>query len=163
MQLADNAMPTVAHPPQTRARVIEEFQRTGRVDLACASAGCERSSHYRWLREDEDYRKAFEQARDEVNGLLEDEAVRRAYHGTMKPMAIGGKVHMVTEFSDHLLTFLLKCRNRKVFGDKSEDTLHVDGELSVADVIRQRRARRLAEEAAIEVQAQPQIAGPDEG
>ena len=29
-------------------------------------------------------------------------------------MSVGGKVHMVTEFSDNLLMFLLKCRNPKV-------------------------------------------------
>jgi hypothetical protein len=56
-------------------------------------------------------------------GLLEDEAVRRAYKGTLRPQAIGGgKVMMVTEFSDQLLMFLLKCRNPKVFGDRREDT-----------------------------------------
>ena len=43
---------------------IEEFRRT--------AAGCDRAAHYRWLR-DEEYRKSFERARDEVNGLLEDE------------------------------------------------------------------------------------------
>ena len=52
-------------------------------------------------------------------GLLEDEAVRRAYQGTLRPQAIGGgKVCLVSEFSDQLLMFLLKCRNPKVFGDR---------------------------------------------
>lgn len=111
-------MGAVRHTQRTRARVIAEFRRTGRVDLACASAGCDRTSHYLWLKEHADYRAEFEAAREQVAGLLEDEAVRRAYHGTMKPVAVAGKVTVVTEFSDQLLMFLLKCRNRPVFGER---------------------------------------------
>ena len=55
---------------------------------------------------------------------------------------------MVTEFSDQLLMFLLKCRNPKVFGDRREDKVHIDGQLSVADVLRSRRQAREAAEAA---------------
>ena len=111
-------MGAVHHTQRTRARVIQEFRRCGRVDLACASQGVDRTSHYNWLK-DAKYKAAFEEARDEVNGLLEDEAVRRAYHGTMKPVSIAGQLVMVTEFSDQLLMFLLKCRNRPVFGDRA--------------------------------------------
>src|SRR3989442_1076284 len=86
--------------------------------------------------------------------LLEDEAVRRAYKGTLRPQAIGGgKGMMVTEFSDQLLMFLLKCRNPKVFGDRREDTVHIDSQPSVADVLRSRRQARLAREAAEEAAA----------
>jgi hypothetical protein len=60
---------------------------------------------------------------------------------------------MVTEFSDNLLMFLLKCRNPKVFGDRREDTVHIDGQLSVAEIIRSRRQQRLAEEAAADAAA----------
>ena len=85
---------------------------------------------------------------------MEDEAVRRAYKGTLRPQAIGGgKVIMVTEFSDQLLMFLVKCRNPKVFGDRQEDTVHLDGQLSIADVLRSRIQERLAGEAAGEAAA----------
>ena len=106
------------------------------------------------MKNDPEYRKSFEEAREEACGLLEDEAVRRAYKGTLRPQAIGGgKVMMVTEFSDQLLMFLLKCRNPKVFGDRREDTVHLDGQLSVVDILRSRRQRRLAREAAEEAAA----------
>lgn len=108
----------VRHTPRTRAYVIEEFRRTGRVDLACASAGCDRDAHYRWMKQYPEYAAEFEKAREQVAGLLEDEATRRAHHGTMKPVSIGGKMVMVTEFSDQLLMFLLKCRKPGVFGDR---------------------------------------------
>jgi hypothetical protein len=106
------------------------------------------------MKNDPEYRKSFEEAREEACGLLEDEAVRRAYKGTLRPQAIGGgKVMMVTEFSDQLLMFLLKCRNPKVFGDRREDTVHLDSQLSVVDILRSRRQRRRAREAAEEAAA----------
>ena len=147
------------HSQRSRALVIKEFRRVGSVDLACAAAGVDRTSHYVWLKNDAEYKKSFEEAREEACGLLEDEAVRRAYRGTLKPMSIGGKMVLVTEFSDQLLMFLLKCRNPRVFGDKRDDTLTIQGELSVAEVLRSRRQQRLAEEggaaSAITVQAEP--------
>src|SRR6266481_9938603 len=138
------------HSQRTREKVIKEFRKVGRVDLACAAAGVDRTTHYWWMKNDPEYRKSFEEAREEACGLLEDEAVRRAYRGTLKPISIGGKIVMVTEFSDQLLMFLLKCRNPNVFGDKREDTVHIDGQVSIAEIIRNRRQQRLAEEAAAE-------------
>lgn len=111
-------MGAVHHTQHTREVVIAEFRRTGRVDLACAKAGCDRTMHYEWLRKLPSYKKDFEVAREEVAGLLEDEAVRRAYQGTQRPMAVNGNTVVITEFSDRLLEFLLKCRNRPVFGDR---------------------------------------------
>jgi len=106
------------------------------------------------MKNDPEYRKSFDEAREEACGLLEDEAVRRAYKGTLRPQAIGGgKVIMVTEFSDQLLVFLLKCRNPKVFGDRREDTVHLDGQPSIADILRSRRQERLAREATEEAAA----------
>jgi len=39
-------MGAVRHSQRTRMRVIEEFRRTGRVDLACAANGVDRTMHY---------------------------------------------------------------------------------------------------------------------
>ena len=71
------------HLQRTREKVIKEFRRVGRVDLACAAAGVDGTTHYWWLKNDAEYRKSFEEAREEAVGLLEDEAVRRAYQGTL--------------------------------------------------------------------------------
>jgi hypothetical protein len=111
-------MGATQHTQHTRSLVLKEFKRTGRLDLACAAAGCDRTRHYAWLRKFPKYAEAFEEARQEVAQLLEDEAVRRAYQGTMKPVNIGGKIVMLHEFSDQLLIFLLKNRNRPVFGER---------------------------------------------
>lgn len=89
----------------------------GRVDLACAAAGVDRTSHYNWLREYPDYAVAFESAREQVIGLMEDELIRRAYHGTMRPANVAGTLVMITEFSDRLMEFWLRSRARAIFGD----------------------------------------------
>lgn len=111
------ATPQLRHTKRTRAKVIAEFRRCGRVDLACAHAGVDRTTHYNWLKRYRDYENEFELAREEVKGLMEDELIRRAYHGTMRPVKVGDQIFMVTEFSDRLLEFWLKSRNRAVFGD----------------------------------------------
>lgn len=110
------------HSPRTRAKVIAEYRRTGRVDLACAHAGVDRTRHYQWLKKFPEYATEFESAREEVVGLMEDELIRRAYHGTMRPVSVGGVLTMVTEFSDRLMEFWMKSRARDVFGDRQEHT-----------------------------------------
>lgn len=123
----------VRHTNATRAKLLEEFRRVGRVDLACAAAGCDRDSHYRWMKKFPKYAADFEEAQKQALGLLEDEATRRAYHGTMKPVSVGGQVVMVTEFSDRLMEFLLKCRGPEKYGERRE--LNHKGDLTVKRLI----------------------------
>lgn len=126
-------MGSLRHSPRTRARVIKEFKRVGRIDLACAAAGVDRSCHYGWLKNDPEYEKEFAAALPEANGLLRDEAIRRAYHGTMRPVAVAGQVMMVTEFSDRLMEFLLKSHDPATYGDRKE--LTHKGDLTVKRLI----------------------------
>lgn len=74
--------------------------------------------HYDWLKKYPEYAADFEAAREQVAGLMEDELIRRAYHGTQRPVSVAGTLTMITEFSDRLLEFWLKSRNRAVFGDR---------------------------------------------
>lgn len=91
-------MGAIRHTANVRARVIEEFRKTGRVDLATATVGVDREAHYRWLKQHKDYAAAFEEARQPVAQMLEDEAVKRAMAS-----------------SDQLLMFMLEHRNPAVF------------------------------------------------
>lgn len=135
-------MGAVRHSRHTRARVIEEFRKCGRVDLACDRAGVSRASHYEWLQKHEDYRAMFEAAREPVADMLEAEAVRRAYEGTLKPVFSQGKRALdfvldehgqpkldkngkpiavpasIREYSNDVLMFLLEGRRSEVFGRK---------------------------------------------
>lgn len=95
------------------------FAQTGSVTEAAAKVEIDRTTHYNWIT-DPEYAADFAEAQERAARELEDEAVKRAKAG-----------------SDTLLIFLLKCRNRKVFGDKYEHT-GKDGTplLSMADIDR---------------------------
>ena len=65
-----------------RLRVfLEAYAKTGRVNRACEAAGIAHKTHYRRLECDPVYRRAFEQAAEQVGQMLEDAAVDRALNG----------------------------------------------------------------------------------
>jgi hypothetical protein len=104
-----------------RTAFLAAFRKTASVRCAAKAARIDRTLHYIWLTEDPEYRQAFEQAREEAAQVLEDEAVRRAYNGTLKPVFYQGeKVDAVIEYSDALLMFLLKGRRPEVFRDRAD-------------------------------------------
>jgi hypothetical protein len=87
----------IRHPK--KSAFLMSFSQCGNVTQAASDAGVERRTHYDWM-QDPGYAKAFGIAQDRAARELEDTAVKRAVAG-----------------SDTLLIFLLKCRNRAVFGD----------------------------------------------
>lgn len=139
-------MGSTRRSPRTRARVLEHFRDSGRIDIACAAAGVNRSSHYEWLKADPVYRVGFEEAERQAADRLEAEAWRRALEGVAEPVFHAGKrvvepvldeqgrpvvypdgrpverAAVVRRYSDNVLMFLLKGRKRAVYGDKVEAT-----------------------------------------
>ncbi len=97
-------MGAVRHTPQSRARVLEEFAKCGRVDLACERVGIDRSTHYNWMRMEPEYAAAFQVARQQAIDYLEDMAHKRATDDDQP--------------SDRLLEFLLKGLRPDVYGDR---------------------------------------------
>lgn len=88
---------------------------TAHITNAAKRAGLARRTAYNWRAADPAFAKGWEEAIELGAGALEDEAVRRAKDGTLKPVYQGGKkVGEVREYSDTLLIFLLKgCRPEK--------------------------------------------------
>ena len=60
--LDESPFAEIAHPQQ-RA-FVAAFQETGNVRLACQVAKVGRSTHYRWLKEDREYREAVAMAKE---------------------------------------------------------------------------------------------------
>ena len=60
---------------------LEAYAKTGRVNGACEVAHITPRTHYRKLESDPVYRRAFEQAEQQVGQMLEDAAVERALEG----------------------------------------------------------------------------------
>jgi hypothetical protein len=125
---------------------LAAFLKTASVKKAARLAGIDRSIHYTWLGEDADYRVAFDAAREAAAQVLEDEAVRRAHEGTLKPVFFQGeRVDVVVEYSDALLMFLLKGWRPERYRDRLEHSGPDGGPIEVELVDRLNAARnRLA-------------------
>jgi hypothetical protein len=81
------------------------------IEGACKVAGVSRRSAQRKRQTDPDFAEAWEEAMEAGTDALEDEAVRRAKDGYIKPVFHQGvKVGEVREYSDVLLMFMLKAR-----------------------------------------------------
>lgn len=100
---------------------LAAYARTGNVTIAAQITGEQigipytrvKKTHYEYMRgarsRSEEYRRAFEAAHEEAIDYLEAEARRRAVEGTDRPVFYQGRqVGTVTEYSDHLLMFLLR-------------------------------------------------------
>ena len=107
--------------PHQRA-FLAAFRETGNVRLACEVAKVGRSSHYRWLDKDPEYREAFELAKEDAADILEAEAYRRAVEGVEKPVGWykGKPGGTVREYSDILLIFLLKALRPEKYRERVE-------------------------------------------
>lgn len=138
--------PTVA-PTAPRARVralfstvrqdrfLEAFTASGSIQTAARWSQCHRRAHYEWLKNDPSYAPRFEEALKAAARKFEDEAVRRAVHGTTKGVYYKGKkVAVEREYSDQLLALLLKANNPEKFGDKSKLDVNVARVTSIEQV-----------------------------
>lgn len=105
--------------PSDKARFLAHLAETANVTAACKKARITRSAAYEWRNLDEEFAKAWEAAVDRGTDALEDEGVRRAFEGTLKPVyQQGRKVGTVREYSDTLLIFMLKGRRPEKFKDR---------------------------------------------
>src|ERR1035441_2234043 len=96
-----------------RQAFLAAFVQCSSVTRAAQAAGVCREMHYEWLETDAKYAAAFEAVRDQAAQVLEDEAVRRAYEGTLKPVYYVGQLCGVQrEYSDGMLQMLLKGMRR---------------------------------------------------
>jgi hypothetical protein len=112
---------------RTRKQVQDDFLtifgEVVSVSRAAKKARVHRSTIYDWINKDAAFKIKFEAACQVALGALEDEAVRRAFEGTKKPVYQGGKkVGMLTEYSDTLMIVLLKARAPEKYKERQELT-----------------------------------------
>lgn len=101
--------------------VLAAFKGCASVTKACEIVDICRDTFYRWLREDADFKKAYQAAREQAIEAIEDEATRRAYEGVERPVYQGGKqVGMIREYSDTQLIFLLKAHRPQKYRDNAK-------------------------------------------
>lgn len=115
------------HMEADQAAFLAAFTVHGTITAAATQIGHDRDIHYRWLREDPDYRERFAGAREGFADKLEAEALRRAHDGVDRIRFSAGKVirredgtpWIEKEFSDTLLLAMLKAHRRELYGDRT--------------------------------------------
>jgi hypothetical protein len=94
---------------------LAAYVRCARIGLAATAAKVNRKSHHGWMRESETYRRAFQEAQEEIGSLVEDALVTRAVYGTKElvlhqgePVKVKGRLLYRIAYSDSLLTLLIR-------------------------------------------------------
>lgn len=119
--------------PVKPRKFLRAYLETGSIKKAVIKSSVSRQCHYNWLYHDDDeqrtlYRDAFEECQTIVSSILEDEAWRRAVDGVDSPVVFRGEITgTYKEYSDSLLTLLLKANNPDKYKDRSQQdvTAHV--------------------------------------
>src|SRR4051812_39780158 len=102
--------------PQKEASFLEALSAGTSIAGAAEAAGLGRATVYAWREADPDFKARWDAAVETGTDKLEDEALRRALHGTNKPVFQGGQlVGTIKEYSDTLTIFLLKGRRKEKF------------------------------------------------
>lgn len=119
---------TIAHDKRPKSKKQQEFlaklEDYASVTKAAKLSKIPRRTIYQWIEDDETFKAKFEKSCIIAVGVLEDEAVRRAYDGTLKPVYQGGKLAgKVREYSDTLLIVLLKARAPEKYKDRFQGEL----------------------------------------
>jgi hypothetical protein len=101
--------PEIRHRKQ-RA-FLTAYSETGVMTDAAVIAGCDRRSHYHWLRTDPVYAAAFERAKDLAADVIEGEVRRRAIEGVEEGVWYQGKrVGTERRYSDRLLELMIRAK-----------------------------------------------------
>jgi len=140
MGVRQNPTPKKKDLAANQLAFLAAYSATCNVSRAAKSSKIDRCTHYAWLKENEQYREAFADAKEQAADTLEDEAVRRAHEGVERAATVAGKRELVREYSDTLLIFLLKGMRPEKYRERSE--VKMPGlEAKLADILRAREAR----------------------
>jgi hypothetical protein len=124
-------------------KFIRALARTGNVSVAAKAARISRSQAYEHRQADSEFAKRWDEANQEAGDALEEEARQRAVVGRLRPVYQGGiKVGEIREYSDGLLTLLLKANRPAKFREnhRVEHTGAGGGPIAIREVVVERAA-----------------------
>ena len=131
---------------KNRRNFIAALADSGNVTLACEAAHLSRAAVYQWREDDSSFAAEWDAALERGLDSLEDELMRRAKDGTLRPVYQGGElVGHVREYSDTLGIFLLKSRRRYIYGERREIEHSGSLEHRIAQMSPEQRLARLRE------------------
>lgn len=106
-----------------QAIFLEALASGDTISTAAKKAGVTRRVAYNLRQRDDAFAAAWDQAYEAGGDVLEQEALRRAVHGTLKPVyQQGQQVGEIREYSDNLLIMLLKGRKPERYRDRVDFT-----------------------------------------
>lgn len=92
------------------------------MSKAAKFIGAARSTVFSWRADDEEFTKAWDDAMEAGIDRLEDEAYRRAHDGVTRTRFYKDQpLDQVTEYSDALLTFMLKGKRAGTFNTERHE------------------------------------------
>ena len=107
--------------PEAQAAYLAALPKYFTVTAACAHAGISYARLAGWRESDGAFLVQEQTARDAIADQLEAEAIRRAFKGVRVPVYQGGLLAgHVTQYSDQLLTLMLKALRPEKFRERSE-------------------------------------------
>jgi hypothetical protein len=119
MPRAAKARSAGAAPTPTRLNAfLHHLGRTGSVTFAATRTGLRRSTLYKLKAENEEFAGRWAEALDLGVERLQDDAMRRALHGTERAVFRNGRqVGSVRQYDNRLLQFLLRAHRPETYGD----------------------------------------------
>jgi hypothetical protein len=143
-----------AYGTDPRTKFLDGLASGLSVAGAAREAGVHRATPYGWREADPEFAQAWDVAREAGTDLLEDEAWRRAYDGTERPVyQQGGLVGKTREHSDLLLIFLLKGRRPEKYRDNSK--VELTGNVTLTALVQEAAQKRLERARVLELKAEP--------
>lgn len=101
---------------ENREIVLKYLSAGATCALAAEAIGVHRSTLLRWKAKDKEFADDWDEAVEHGTDLIEEEAIRRAIDGVMRPIFQSGElVGYVREYSDLLLKFLLEGKRPHVY------------------------------------------------
>lgn len=117
---------------EKRAEFLETLRTTGNVSRSARVVGISRQRVYELKRADAGFAAEWDDALEEGVDNLEEEARRRAYEGTLKPVFYqGAECGQIREYSDTLMIVLLKAHRPDKYRDRSDTTVTHQGGVRV--------------------------------
>jgi len=111
-------------PAELRERkltFLRAYANRGIVLDGCVAASTSWGTYTRWRDKDESFNEACKHAEMMAADRLEGEAFRRARDGYEKPVIYQGEItDTYTEYSDSLMSVLLKGAKKKKYADRTE-------------------------------------------
>lgn len=129
---------------------------------AAKASGLHRNTWYRRRSQRPEFAAAWAEALERGTDALEDEAVRRAVEGVLKPVFHQGKrVGALRIYSDSLLMFMLRARRPDRFAERIPDSSNGDDLIARLKAGRARIERRTSSQAVAETTDTPETPSAD--